>query len=253
MHQQEKKMFKRYFLIQDTARASNVGRWHSVPCHRYQSIAEHQYLVAMYFRELLKRIMPNHTLAERLLGLEYTLVHDLPEVITGDMATPVKRHLESFYADGECPLDLLESALCQDYADLKEEIEGTPLARIAKLADILEAIKFIKEEGKHQSNTYQSISVIRDALTDTLAAMINGHGEVRLNDFKRIHQTLVDAKELEAQDPINRIYLERTKAYETRVEAAKAEWPDFNWDEALKVRDELLFGLHSQIDFIDGK
>ncbi|MEG0869278.1 MAG: YfbR-like 5'-deoxynucleotidase [Hafnia sp.] len=247
------KNYKRYFLIQDTARASNVGRWHSVPCHRYQSIAEHQYMVTMYGRELLKRIMPSSSVQDRCLLMEYCLVHDLPEVITGDMATPVKLRLESFYADGECPLDKLEVELCQDYADLKEEIDNTPLARIAKLADVLEAIKFIKEEGKHQSNTYDSISVIRDALIDTLDAMLNQNGEARLDDFKRIKESLIEAKDLEAKDPINRIYLERMNAYDVRVESAKEQWPEYDWDEAYKIRHELLFGLHSQIDFIDHK
>lgn len=244
---------KRYFAIQDTARSANVGRWHSVPCHRYQSIAEHQYLVAMYSRYLLKGIKPDHSTKDRLLILEFALVHDLPEVITGDMATPVKRRLESFYADGQCPLDALEVELCADYADLKVEIEDTPLARIAKLADILEAIKFIKEEGKHQGNTYDSITAMRTSMIELLEAMMGSNAEVRMNDFKRIHGCLKSAEEAEAEDPINRIYLERCRAYDIRVESAKVEWPELNWDVAYQIRDDLLNGRHSQLDFLDGK
>lgn len=247
MHQES----KRYFKIQDTARSPNVSRWHSVPCYRHQSIAEHQYLVAMYARYLLKAINPDYTEKDLLLILEYSLVHDLPEVITGDMATPVKRRLEGLYPDGQCPLDQLEAELCQDYADLKERADNTPLARIMKLADILEAIKFIKEEGKHQANTNDSITVIRDSLIETLDAMLGAHSEVRERDFKRIRETLIKAKRIEEEDPINRIYLERCDAFNTRVEAAKIEWPEFDWDAAYKVRDDLLYGRHSQLDFMD--
>ncbi|MDU8352902.1 YfbR-like 5'-deoxynucleotidase [Pseudomonas syringae pv. actinidiae] len=239
------------FPIQDIARAPDVSRWHSLPCYRHQSIAEHQYLVGMYARELLVCIMPEATVIDRLLLLEYVSFHDIPEVLTGDMPTPVKRFFERHFADGISPLSALEESICPELKQLSDSIRGTPMERIAKLADILDAIKFIREEGKHQSNLYESVTDLRGSMMSAIQALLEPDESTRKEGLELVLESLKKADELEKQDPINRISIERTDAYKARVESSRAEYPDLNWDAAYDVLDRVLNGQHLQIDFIE--
>lgn len=247
------------FPIQDIARSSNVTRWHSVNCYRFPSIAEHSYLVTMYSRELIDRIMPKATVTEKLVLLEFSLVHDLPEVLTGDMATPIKRRIESLYPDGESPLDKLEEDLCPDYKFLKAKIKGTPMQRIAKLADILEAIKFIDVEGKRQASCHSGNLQILEILKDMSSGLFENQAlsgllqdEIKAKLTEKIQNSLNAMADKEKNDSITRIKNERIEAYTVRVKQAQAEYPEYDWNHALEVLDQLLNAPQSQIDFIDG-
>lgn len=236
--------------IQDIARSATVTRWHSVNCLRYPSIAEHSYLVAMYARDILKRLNPNATIAERLLLLEFCMFHDLPEVLTGDMATPVKRLLESMFEDGESPLDIIEEALCPEYRELKKQISGTYLAAVAKLADVLEAVKFIYVEGKSYIQRQDQNRKIIDVLDKLISLAENNsiQGTENLNTAKIL---LNEISQNENNDAIFKILTERQTNYLGRVEAAQEKFPEFDWSVAKEVLQDLLYGPTSQIDFID--
>jgi len=241
------------FAVQDVARSATVTRWHSVNCLRYPSIAEHSFLVTMYAREILKRINPNATAEEKLLLLEFCSFHDLPEVLTGDMATPVKRLLEAQFPDGESPLDMIEEALCPEYKELKHRISNTYLARIAKLADVLEAVKFIYVEGKsyiQRQDQNRKVILALDTLTDLVETRLNGL-ENCADSIHNVKSILTDITATEESDAIYGILNERKSNYEARVEAAKQEFPHFEWDVCLAVMNDLLYGKTSQIDFID--
>jgi len=241
------------FKIQDIARAATVTRWHSVNCLRYPSIAEHSWLVAMYARDILNRINPNATDTEKLILMEYCLFHDLPEVLTGDMATPVKRLLESLFPDGESPLDLIEEALCPEYKVLKDRISGTYLAVIAKLADVLEAVKFIYVEGKsyiQRQDQNRKVIEALSSLTDLVEANIKGLAGCS-ESIEQVKGFLHEISDNENNDAIYGILIERQTNYLQRAEDAKALYPEFNWDIAKDVHKELLYDKTSQIDFID--
>lgn len=136
------------FSIANVAHSAYVTRWHSVSCHRHPSIAEHSFLVAMYARYLAEAINPKMPNEDKLLLTDLCLLHDLPEVKTGDMATPMKRYLESLFPKGESPVDIMEEKLCAPYAAIMHDTKGSYIQVIAKLADIMEAIHFIGAEGK---------------------------------------------------------------------------------------------------------
>lgn len=136
------------FSIANVAHSANVTRWHSARCMRYPSIAEHSFLVTMYSRYLALAIAPDMTRDEILSMNDLGLVHDLPEVKTGDMATPLKRALEAMFPKGQSPIDKLEEKLCAPYRAMREETHDSYIAVIVKLADIMEAIQFIDAEGK---------------------------------------------------------------------------------------------------------
>lgn len=246
------------FKIQDIARSATVTRWHSVNCLRYPSIAEHSFLVAMYAREILQRLNPNATPEEKLLLLEYCCFHDLPEVLTGDMATPVKRMLESMFPEGESPLDKIEEELCPEYKALKKQISGTYLAVVAKLADVLEAVKFIYVEGKSYVQSQDQNSKVLESmlqLTNIVSEFVSVNSPkdaasvaVKIEDIKTGFNKIIDQ---ERSDYIYGVLCERRTNYEDRVENAKKVYPNYDWNLALDVMNDLLYGKTTQIHFKD--
>lgn len=135
--------------LSDISRSSTITRWHGVNCHRYPSVAEHSFLVTMYASKLANVICLDLSDSDRLALLNYCLWHDLPEVMVGgDIPTPLKRMIESKFPEGSSPIDQIEDEYCPQHKEFKDAIHGSPLARIAKLADIMEAAKFISVEGK---------------------------------------------------------------------------------------------------------
>ena len=138
------------FDIRNLPFAGTVTRWHSVNCHRYPSVAEHSCLVALYAREIASRVLPEMTADDQVLLYELALMHDLSEVVTGDMPSPIKRQLKQVFPPGESPIDTLEASICPD-AHLREQAATGERAHIyycVKLADILDAMVVIKQEGK---------------------------------------------------------------------------------------------------------
>lgn len=247
---------KHEFKIQDIARSSTVTRWHSVNCLRYPSIAEHSYLVTMYAREILKRINPNATAEEKLLLLEYCNFHDLPEVLTGDMATPIKRMLESYFPDGESPLDKIEEELCPEYKELKSKISGTYLGVVAKLADVMEAVKFIYVEGKsyiqkqeQNREIVESMQQLTRVISESFKEDKN-HSEL-ICKVNNLNQKFDDIISKENGDYIYAILLERKTNFKDRVEEAKRNYPEFNWEFANDVMKDLIHGSTTQLQFKD--
>jgi 5'-deoxynucleotidase len=117
--------------------------------HREQTLAEHLYLVTMYADELAHRILTEHyDDSKRLCLLSWTLEHDTPEILTGDIPTPAKRKLQAGYDSGHDPLELLEMSIASDsYKKAKKNIRNTELVYITKLGDLIDSIVFISIEG----------------------------------------------------------------------------------------------------------
>lgn len=139
------------FDIRNLPFAGTVTRWHSVNCHRYPSIAEHSALVALYAREIAARVHPAITAEQQVLLYELALTHDLSEIVTGDMPSPIKRALREHFKGVPSPIDELERAICPDAAereDRAKQPEQAFLYRFLKLADILDALVVINQEGK---------------------------------------------------------------------------------------------------------
>ena len=158
------------FDIRNLPFAGTVTRWHSVNCHRYPSVAEHSCLVALYAREIASRVYPGLSAEDQVLLYELALMHDLSEVVTGDMLSPIKRQLKTTFAPGESPIDRLEASICPDAAS-REQLITSECPHICfgmKLSDILDAMVVIKQEGKGPvaKRIYQERTKAFDALLD---------------------------------------------------------------------------------------
>lgn len=132
--------------LQQKLRTGHVKRWQIVRVAREQTIAEHMYRVRMIAMEICDRIQVS--IFTRNYTNDWALIHDLPEVITGDIATPTKRAMREAVPDSD-PVKRIELSLDEEYRTIYEKIkEHYPVVlSIVKQADLIEAIDFLNIEG----------------------------------------------------------------------------------------------------------
>lgn len=123
------------FSFEEVMRLSNLKRWGIVEMSRSQSVAEHSYNVAMIAAYIVDR-MPDKSKPAGLreIVINWSLVHDLPELLTGDIPTPIKEEI------GDA-LKKAEMALFPKIALYKDNVGKLGLA-ICKVADLMEAVQF---------------------------------------------------------------------------------------------------------------
>lgn len=138
-----------HLSLSDIYRASDVTRWQIVKTMRSQSVAEHSYQVAMITARICGMLDYDREYTARAVW--YALIHDIPEVLTGDIVSPVKKiistnALEQF----EGSIRVLGSHVSED----------ANIRRVVKLADMLEAVKFLTENATtdHGRRVLQAIS-----------------------------------------------------------------------------------------------
>lgn len=119
-------------------RASHISRWGIVQTSHRQNIAEHQYRVWLLTRHWGK--IAGLTKDEQINAEELALVHDLPEIRTGDAPTPHKTpEIKAF-------LSQVEHQILPELAALEERV--TSRAKdLVKFCDTAEAILFLKVNG----------------------------------------------------------------------------------------------------------
>lgn len=148
------------FTLEQKMRTGHVKRWQIVRVAREQTIAEHMYRVYHIAVELAG--MMNLSPARMLNVQNWALLHDLPEVVTGDIATPTKRAMRQAVPDQD-PVRHIELSLDRGYRDLYLGLkESDPVVLdIVKLADLLEAVNFLMVEGigKHAEEVEMGLRV----------------------------------------------------------------------------------------------
>jgi 5'-deoxynucleotidase YfbR-like HD superfamily hydrolase len=129
--------------IQDIMRSGHTKRWNIVDTVRIQTLAEHQYAVAMIAMDIHEKLKIKEEDSSILYILKWALRHDVPEVVCGDMPTPTKnRLLKEFGFDMEKLYDMVDPV----YASLKSKI-SIKTKYIVKMADTIESIWFLSIHG----------------------------------------------------------------------------------------------------------
>lgn len=130
--------------INDILRATGVTRWHIVRTVRPQSLAEHTFDVTMIARAIAK--IAGYDDAEITKA---ALLHDLDEIVTGDIPTPTKQKAR----DNGWELN-----------DLYKEITGRELsadeALVIQLADKMADLHWLwlHALGPHANRVYESMA-----------------------------------------------------------------------------------------------
>jgi len=157
-------------------RAGHVRRWHIVATSREQTIAEHMYRVGLITEELLRVLgLLDWGNSITLNAMEWARVHDLHEVVTGDMPSNAKRMLGE---GGRQLLDRTAHAVDQSISDLAFCVSPDgecPLAGyIVKVADLAEACGWIRDfgVGAHARQVYDGL---RQALSRAIADLFKAH------------------------------------------------------------------------------
>ena len=130
--------------INDILRASGVTRWHIVRTVRPQSLAEHTFDVTMIARAIAK--IAGYDDAEITKA---ALLHDLDEVVVGDIPTPTKNRAKS---------------VGWDLNNLYKSVTGRELSAdesiIIHLADKLADLHWLwlHALGPHANSVYESMA-----------------------------------------------------------------------------------------------
>ena len=162
--------------LADLARSGHVTRWHSVRTSRDQTLAEHHYMVTRISNRLAKEIIgPDLDDSGLLRIMEYASLHDTPELLMGDLPSPLKRHIEQISGDRN-PIEAIEHEIAPWLTELKQSIRAThpEYLLIVKLADIIDALVFISEEGIG-AHAARVIEILEGMLTDKLAQAEREH------------------------------------------------------------------------------
>lgn len=148
-------------------RLCHVKRWHIVQTHRTQTVAEHAFAVSVIAGSLAAAMRWKGLLhhSNQLKLLQWSLSHDILEAKTGDMPTPFKRALEA--VGGAGIVEKAEDFVDRETAGGYRAIAGTEIEMIVKLADQMEAIFFLQDNGYGQ----HAIEVL-DGLRRILAEMV---------------------------------------------------------------------------------
>jgi 5'-deoxynucleotidase YfbR-like HD superfamily hydrolase len=126
-------------------RASHISRWGIVQTARPQNIAEHQYRVWLLVQQWATYAGLN--IIEKRCASQLALIHDLPEIRTGDAPTPHKTpEVKAYLAD-------VERQILPELHQLEQQASARVTAFI-KFCDTAEAVLFLRINGlgKHAAD-----------------------------------------------------------------------------------------------------
>ena len=162
------------FDIDAIMRLSNVKRWGVVEMSKSQSVAEHSYNVVMISIMIAENLDEPRMCSHQYNSVMYfALVHDLPELITGDIPTSIKKYVDSIELNYLTP----------KYGAYHDGIKHTLNGIIVKSADILEALQFAERfcidsrrsvilmDLKNQLNDYLTTTDVHIRVADAINRM----------------------------------------------------------------------------------
>lgn len=181
-----------------TSRMKYINRWGLMRNTRQENIAEHSLdtaIIAHLLCEIRNKRFGGNVDASK--AVMYAIYHDVPEIITGDLPTPVKYYspvISEAYKDVEKAavnklLEGIPSDLRDTYADIFDEENDCDLRRIVKAADKISALIKCIEERKTGNSDFL------DAERQTLASikkMNMPEADAFLNEFLPAYSLTLD-------------------------------------------------------------
>lgn len=170
-------------------RLTEVSRWGIVATSRQQSVGEHSYRVTMIAQALYDYVFPiPHNSNDRGLLTSFAMIHDIMEVLSGDLDAVFKLAVKSRYPEvfadtiGNMALQRPDAGpLSSTVASLERSVKSTFIEVIVKMADFLEALIYLDQYGTHSRHAHN----VRDTILEHLWG--------RVEQFKRSSYYGVDA------------------------------------------------------------
>jgi hypothetical protein len=113
-----------------------VKRWHMIEATRIQTLAEHSAVVALLAFYIARTAPGLFTFGPAENVATQALLHDLPEVFTGDIPSHTKRHLHG--------VEQLEQAVLP--ATFKVDVDPS-VKLLIKICDLADGIRFVRLHG----------------------------------------------------------------------------------------------------------
>ncbi len=150
-----------------------INRWHIVETSRPQNVMEHSFrvwLLATHLYDTLFKV--SHNSFERDGVSQMALLHDSGELFTGDIPAPVKHAMNELAKDPEFSHKLDEHVLHRFLPTVAAWSRGqhrTLGGVVVALADMVEAILYIREYGHHQREIFE----IEDQLCEAICTRLD--------------------------------------------------------------------------------
>ena len=181
------------------SRMKHIDRWALMRNRNRDALSSHSLEVAAIAHCLAlignRRLQKNYN-ADRaaLLGI----YHDMPEIITGDMPTPVKYYntsIRAAYAQietaaQEALLQTLPADLRDDYVPLLQPDETTELYRLVKAADKISALIKCVEERECGNPEF---SAAETATREAIRELSCPEAEIFLDEFLESFSLVLDS------------------------------------------------------------
>ena len=157
-------------------RASHIYRWQIVDTVRDQSIAEHMYNVWAISYELFGALTDGLGI-EELLAVnrralsDHALTHDLEEVVTGDVPSPMKSALRGTYEFKKVE-DEAKAQMGDGFPG--PALKGTLAEAVVKLADLIDAYRFLLRYGVECQHKAAVVVELRDKVYKVSKEILSG-------------------------------------------------------------------------------
>lgn len=161
---------------------ADIQRWGIVRTIRKQSVAEHMYFVALWIPRALRMVGIDRQ-DWILAAMEYALTHDMPEVLSGDIPTPIRVYVDK----GMINLAAREYGVAPTHIALPE-----PILDMVKILDLFEACMFLAEEMAMGNLRVREILAVVDAKLHRAIDEYNGR-HVEFDSTSKLKQALVRA------------------------------------------------------------
>lgn len=161
--------------LRDKLRSRNTTRWHTVLTNIEQNVAEHSHCMAIVAECLLEAIQPagrEPSIEERYWVLKYSIEHDLPEILTGDMPSVIKQYFKKMVPGFGSFLAEFEYRAVPELKALDEQShKHMHLPFVVKAADLIEAYSyFLCAKGLDHQHNDVVVNKLRQSLTELVEA-----------------------------------------------------------------------------------
>jgi 5'-deoxynucleotidase YfbR-like HD superfamily hydrolase len=133
--------------LKELVRLRHIKRWGIVSTALHQSVAEHSAIVGLICDHIMDEFQILSTGDGKELVLQWSLWHDVPEIVTGDIPATAKKY--ELVNPGA--LALAELRTSKQYEFIRNKLRSHPKAdlmfALVRFADNLEAAIFIREAG----------------------------------------------------------------------------------------------------------